>query len=469
MGAGFLLLPLYTAYLGAADYGIIALSTTLSGVLSVLLLQPFQAMFTRLYFDFSDADERRRFYGSTWLFLLCYVFIGASLLDLIGGATNSLGFAEVPYRPYLRLTVWTTAVSIVAFLLPRALFLVREQAWRLVGLNLSLFLLSTGLIVYFVVFQGTGAYGNLYGSFLATLVMALPALIITLCNISFAWRWEHIKQGLTFALPLVPHLLSLWILSLSDRWILQQYVSLAEIGIYSFGYLIGSIIQIIALSLSEAISPYYLRVASERPDAARVLKRLATYYLAVIVWAAVGLVAMTHEVISLITVRPEYLASTAVIPWVVLGCVARGFYFIFVTAVYHAKNMRMLPVVTMVAGLFNIGLNLLLIPHWGIIAAAINTFVSYTFQAVIMYWLAQSSYPLPYEHRRLITLTVLGLAWGGVLYAFALPDVWSSLIVKTVLAFAFPLGLLVTRFFTPDEVGAARQFVAFLYQPHARH
>jgi O-antigen/teichoic acid export membrane protein len=363
----------------------------------------------------------------------------------------------VPYHPFLRLTVWTTAMSVIALSLPRALFLVREQAWRLTGLNLASFGVSTCLIIYFVVAKGEGAYGNLHGMFLGSLVVGLAALVVTLRNIAVAWRWSHIRQGLAFALPLLPHMLSLWILNLSDRWILQYYVSLTEIGVYSFGYLFGSIIQIIALSLSEAISPYYYRVASERADAAVVLTRLATYYIVIVIWAAVGLVAMAREVISLIAMRPEYHGATAVIPWVVLGCVARSFYFAFISAVYYSKKLSLLPVITIAAGLLNIGLNFLLVPLLGMIAAAITTFIAYVIQAVLIYLLAQRSFPLQYEYRRLTVITLLGLGWGGILCSFVLPNVWLSLTLKLALALTFPLALLAIRFFTTEEVGTARQ------------
>lgn len=468
MGAGFLLIPLYTAYLSAADYGIIALASTIGGVLSIFMFQPFQGMFTRLYYDFSDDDERRRFYGSTWFFLIGYVLLCATLLDLIGGAAGTLGFAQLPYHPFLRLTVWTTAISVIVLSLPRALFLVREQAWRLVGLNLSSFGISTSLIIYFVAFKGEGAYGNLHGMFLGTLIVGLPLLIVTLRNISPAWHWKHIRHALAFTLPLIPHMLSLWILNLSDRWILQYYVSLTEIGIYSFGYLFGSIIQIIALSVSEAISPYYYRVAGEHTQAQVLLTRLATYYMAIVIWAAVGLVAMAREVISLIAMRPEYHAAATVIPWVVLGCVARGFYFIFIGAVYHAKSLTLLPVITIVAGLVNIGLNLLLVPLWGIIAAAITTFIAYVLQAILIYWLAQRSFPLRYEYQRLIVISLLGLVWGWPLCSFVLPNVWMSLMVKLMLALTFPLALIALRFFTAEELATARQLWRSFWHVKAR-
>ena len=50
-----------------------------------------------------------------------------------------------------------------------------------------------------------------------------------------ALSWGVLSAALTFIFPLVPHLLSGWILFLSDRLILERFVPQAEVGIYAVG------------------------------------------------------------------------------------------------------------------------------------------------------------------------------------------------------------------------------------------
>ncbi len=466
MGASFLLLPLYTKYLTTSDYGIVALATTFSNILTILCLQSVEGAFGRFYYDIQEDARRREFFGANWLFLLFYSLAVCGVVEIAGSLIGTLGFQDIPYQPYLRLVVWTVFLNTVALSLPRALFLVREQAWQYAGVNLAVFGISTLLIVDFIVIRGEGALGNLRGTFFGTAIVAAVGLVVTLRNIRFVLHWSYIRAALMFVVPAIPHLLALWALNLSDRFILQQYVSLADVGVYSFGATIGSVVLLIALSVAEAINPFYYRTASTHAQASSILARLATYYVALIAWLGVGMVALVREVVSMIAARPEYNAAVQVVPLVVAGCVALSFYYVFVAAVYYSKRLRWLPVVTGISSATSICLNLLLIPRLGYIGAALTTFISFSLQAVAMYRVARGVFPLPYEWRRLTIVVVLAVGASAGLFFFNLANVWLSLALKGLLALLFPLLLWGMRFFSTEELawfGAAmRQWRAGL-------
>jgi O-antigen/teichoic acid export membrane protein len=452
-GLAFLLIPLYTVYLTPADYGILSMATASGNILSVFYLQSMEGAFVRCFSDVSDLEERRRSLGAVWLFVFFFGLALTFILEWIGMATNSFGLRSVPYQPYLRLVVWATFIGSVALLLPRALFLIREQAWQYAALNIGSFTLSTLFIIYFVVGRGEGAVGNLQGRLIGVLIISLPALVVILRNIRLAWRPLAIRAALAFALPLVPHLLSLWVLNVSDRFILERYVSLSDIGVYTLGYQVATILQVFAISMSNSITPYYYQTAATQPDAPSSLGRISTYYLAALAWMSVGLVGLAPSVIRLIAIeRPAYWAAAHIIPWLALGFFARGYYFVFLTALSYAKKLGLLPLVTIGAGVVNVVLNLWLVPHWGYMAAAINTFIAYAFQSVVMYFLAQRAYALEYEARRLVSLTLMAIVWAGILYSLAIPQLWVDIVVKTILALTFPLGLWRIGFFSTNEI-----------------
>jgi len=48
-----------------------------------------------------------------------------------------------------------------------------------------------------------------------------------------------VSRALAFGMPDVPRLLAMWALRLADRLILQRYVPLAVVGLYSVGYTLG--------------------------------------------------------------------------------------------------------------------------------------------------------------------------------------------------------------------------------------
>jgi O-antigen/teichoic acid export membrane protein len=224
------------------------------------------------------------------------------------------------------------------------------------------------------------------------------------------------------------------------------------------GYQIASILQLLAFSVTNAWSPFFYKTAGE-PDAPRMLSRFSTYYILLIVFLGTGISALAEDMLLIVASNPAYHTAYRVVPWVVMGFVMRGFYFLFVTALYYKKQVRALPFVTIGAGLLNVGLNLLTVPIYGYMAAAVNTFVAYAAQAFVMYFLAQRAFRLPYEIARFAKMIGVGIAL--FLVASTLPSLnpWASLFAKAAIVMTFPIWLTLLSFWKPDEKAAFRQGV----------
>ena len=98
----------------------------------------------------------------------------------------------------------------------------------------------------------------------------------------------------------------------------------------------------------------------------------------------------------------------------------------------------------------NVGLNLVLIPPYGMIGAAIATVAGYTLMFVLMAWHAQRIYPVPYQWRRIVTsvAAAVGLLLIGKLLALPMVrEVQSSIAINSLKAGA-PLPL--------DHLGVAQ-------------
>lgn len=457
-GLAFILIPLYTFFLTPADYGILSITMAFSGVLSIIYLQSFEAVFNRFYFDFEKEEERRHYYGSAWIFLFFFVLILSLIIDQIGSAHNILVFQNISYKPYLRLALWTVMITNATILLPRALFRVKEKAWQFGVLNLSLAIVTSSLIIYFVAVKKEGVLGSLKGSLLGSLIVAAPCLVIIFKNINWCIHFSHIKNSLDFAVPLIPHLFSLWALNLSDRFILERYVSLKDIGIYGLGYQLASVLQIVAFSATNAISPFYYRTAANSHDAQTLLPRVATYYLFFLAWGAIALTGLSSDILRLIAADKSFHEAYRVIPWVVFGFFARGFYFVFVMAVYYSKNLKLMSVITIIALGVNVVLNFIFIPRYGYVAAAVTTFIAFAVQAAAMYFYAQKCYPLKYETRRLLHLALSLLAISIVLWNLSFYASLTGFLLKALLVICFPLILLATNFFNHDEQETFRKY-----------
>ncbi len=136
-------------------------------------------------------------------------------------------------------------------------------------------------------------------------------------------------------------------------------------------------------------------------------------------------------------------------------------YFVFWVGSNVAKKNRMIPVFFLIASAANIGLNFLLVPTYGMYAAAWTHVAGFAILAVTVYFYSEKWYPIPYEWSRLLKIVLaagltLAAAWGvGRALGQDVYMPYDQLVLTTLAQLptliVFPLVLLATRFFTPGE------------------
>ena len=69
------------------------------------------------------------------------------------------------------------------------------------------------------------------------------------------FNFQQTKSALKFSLPLIPGAISFIILDISDRIILEKYVSLKELGLYSIAYTLGFGLNVVINGSYRAFEP----------------------------------------------------------------------------------------------------------------------------------------------------------------------------------------------------------------------
>jgi len=458
-GMGFLLIPLYTAFLSPHEYGIVSIGLAVGVGLGVLGLQSMEGGYTRFHFDAVDPVERRRRRGSVWLAHLAYLAAMCGTLEIIGTNSGILNIAGTSYEAHLRYVVWTVFFTNAIILLPKALSLARQRPVAFVAINSGLVFCSTAFIVLFVVVLGDGASGYLKGSMYGAALVSVPVLAVCLKNVELRPRLQDVQDTLRFVLPLVPHLLALWVLASSDRFILEWNLTLRDVGVYALGYQLASIVQLVAFSMNAAVTPHYFKVASQESEPTDQLLRIGRYYLLVVVWVAVGVVVLGDDALALAISNPKYAGAFGVVPILATAFVARGLYFVFVNAVYYSKHVAKLPFATFAAAASGLGLNFVLIPMLGVFGAAISILVAFAVHAVLVFRLAQTVFPLDYNLENFFRILAVGAIWAAFSVAVSPPPGWPGLAAGFALSAAFPLAAFLGRAVRREDLAAVRAVV----------
>ncbi len=450
----FVLLPLYTWFLTPDDYGILGTVAPVYSILNILLAMGLQSCILRFYYEYQNEPEKlRTFLGTVNLFILGGGLVVTLALTFTGPQLFGAIFSQTAFYPYIFLTVWNAYLS-NAKIVPLALFRARRQAKWYSLFTVGDFLVRTFLIIYFVTLQGEGAVGSLKGQALASLLTGLPVVLFAVRQSNLHFSFQHLKTAFAFSLPLLPHLLGNWLLNISDRIVLENWVSKSDLGLYTLAYNIGSVMNLLSTSLNEAWVPIFYQELSNQEESGQEddspIRLFVTYQVLFITGIGLALMLLSREVIQIMT-APGYWTAYRLVPWIVMGYLMRFFYFFPVNGVFYAKKTRWIPVVTIFSGVTNVGLNMWLIPRYGVDAAALNTFLGFLVLFLLVYFLGQHIFPIQYEMGRLLQIVLLALALFVVGRWFAPELLWQRLLFKTLVILSYPLLLWVTGFFSRQE------------------
>ena len=147
-----------------------------------------------------------------------------------------------------------------------------------------------------------------------------------------------------------------------------------------------------------------------------------------------------------------YWSSTNIVPWVALGYVFHGLYLLQLPGVFHQEKSIWVAITRAIGALSNIGLNIYLIPYYGVIGAAIATCISFMVMAMILFSINRTLFPIAYEWSRLLKIAILMVA-VYLLYVVSSHD----LFVKVMLTLFYPVGLIMVGFFNHNERAWIRQ------------
>jgi O-antigen/teichoic acid export membrane protein len=246
-----------------------------------------------------------------------------------------------------------------------------------------------------------------------------------------------------FGVPLVPAALALIIVNFSDRFFLVHLASLEEVGLYEIGVRIASAMVLLLTAFRMAWPAFAYSIEND-DEAKRTYAFVLTYLVLVASWLALGLGLLAPWLVRLLT-QPDFYEGEKVVAPLAFGAVAYAAYIVMAIGVGRAKRTQFNWVITGVAAAVNVGLNLILIPPYGIMGAAIATVVAYVVMFLGMTWYAQRVFPTPYQWRRVFT--AVGAAVGLLLVGKAL----GGLTAAIVLSLAYPLALVLLGFLLPDE------------------
>ncbi len=452
-----LLLPVYTRYIDPAGYGVVELLA--NGVILISILVRFGMIEAFLRFYFADEDQQRRdaLIRRTGIFLLLATTVAAVALAAAAVPLSRLvlGHRDAATFSVAVLGLWSFTNLEFAYGVLR----VDERLRTYAVASLTNVLCTILASVVLVVALGQGPRGLLLGNYgVSTLVLVGLWWTMRHRLRSPQRRGERLGALLRFGLPTVPAEISVYALSVVDRYYIYHHRSQSLAGLYSIAVKLAGSVAFIVRAFQYAWPPLAYSVTDDR-DAARLYGLVTTYYALISGWVVCGLALLGRWILRLLTTS-QFFGAYKALPWVALGWAMYGLWVVFLVIAGRVKvTTRNFP--ASLAGLAaNVILLVVLVPPLGIAGAGIALCGAYVVMLGVMHLLTRRAFAVAFEWRRLAQLVLVA---GGAAVAgdLLLPTHGAlGLLARLAVFLAVPALLFITGFAHPQELAQLRGLLA---------
>ena len=411
-GIGFLLLPVYTAFLSPADYGIVGAVGAVVGLLQLLYPLGCDAALARSYFpnDQSAGSDRRRVWGTLLLFVLLVGAVGTVGLSLGAPWVLAPVLKGIAFWPCVFLGLIAGFAGPVRTLYSTSLQ-IRERATEYLAIEGGFMLLRIVMMLVLVVGFRMEATGVLLSGAIAESVFAFVSLWRFRRDVWWGIDRPILRQTLSYSLPVVPHMLAGWSTAYMAGLVLINLEGKAQTGLYVLASTLASVESFLVAGFGQAFLPrVYAGLASDDPSERASLGRRTVAAVAGFAIGAVVLSLFSPEILRLMT-RPVYWGASEVIPLLVLAGFFQGVYSLYsMLLYYHPNGTRFLPLASGAGGLVSVALMFVLIPHYSIMGAAIAGCAGVLTRLVMAAVICNVRYSVPWSQSRLLWLSAVATA-----------------------------------------------------------
>lgn len=448
--SGIIFLPLITKILGAGNYGIwVQVQAITSLVMSFVGLGLPYAL-NRFLAGKKDMVEIQEEFWSV-LTIVSLVTLSASIIMIAAAGFIAQAFFEGSTN-VVRISGLIILISSLNIVLLNFFRAFRQMK------KFALFsIISTygqlGLITYLVL-NGHGIFSMVMAVLIVNILIFLSSLLIVTRQIGVKKpHFLRLKNYLNFGLPTIPGNISSWVVYSSDRFVIAYFLGATSVGIYSAAYSLGSlpalIVTILGLVLPPTLSGLY--------DAGKIheLKMHLSYSMKYALLLAIpfvfGAIFMASPVLRIFS-TPEIADRGRIILIFEsinsLVLVAGG---VINEILVPVKKTKISGMSWLIGAAANLGLNLSIVPHIGIIGAAISTLVSYLVVEAIQVYYSLKYIKFDIDWSFIIKSLVASGIMSIVIWVMR-PEGFSTTILTIIIGImVYSVSLVILRAFTKEE------------------
>ena len=401
LAIGFLLIPVYTAILTPADYGIVDMSSALGAVVIVFMRLGVPGAVTRFYYEHAEGPELRDYVTSiAWFLRWSAVGVGAAVIALLyfwhGRLVPGLGF-----YPFGVLTVVIAGVSVNSDL-QRRLVQVRRQSAYSAKLSIANSLLSILLAILFVVGLRWGALGMIAAQLITGCVFLINATMYLWPDLEGETKPRILKDSVHYGSGIFASHLMASGGPLISRALLAGVASISSVGLFALANRVTSPLSILSQAFQTAYVPEYFAARKDGGRAAlQSIAKVESSFWTIGVQGTLATAILGPAVVTLMTPQ-RFHPAAPLVPILALGFLAQMLYALMSPEMFYLKKRWLPPLVTCANILTTILLTLALVSRYGAHGVAWASVVGTVAGSLVCIFLAARTAPIPHDWTSLV-------------------------------------------------------------------
>ncbi len=454
-----LIIPIIVEALSKEEYGIYDLTIVFSSIFTGIVVLGQDSAIARFYYDRKEDDDYRNTIVSigffiqvilTVFFFLFFLLFGDFIGSLIYPSSNQLIF------------FWKIALFVIPgqvfYLFSINLFKWTFSRNKYILMTVGNLVTTLGSVYLFLKVFKMGILGAILSLIIAANVFAIVGIILNRKKLKFTvfkrkelYAW---KQMTRYGLPFTVIMMAGMLIPTIDRFFLQKEVSYELIAEYSIGVKMGAVMAAIVSAFSIAFGPYaYSNWHSDL--ATGIFSKVYKLYIIGLCYILMIYTFFGDGLIAIIA-NDSYTQSLNVYPLIAASWICTGVMEFTMLGIYWSKNTTYNLFVYSSGLIILIISNLLLVPTYLLIGAALSVLIAKASMCIISAQISKKYYALEFESSVII--------FTGISFGLALASKFYNvpMFVKLIILIVFPILAFKLLFDHAQQLSIKKTFIGYL-------
>ena len=312
-----IMLPIYTRYLTPEDYGVIELLSMLIDFASIIFgAQVGQAVFR--YYCTADREEDKKSIISSSLFLSGGMSMIGGIVVIIFAEQLSLAiFSDSSYSTFIMLFAITMLLE-PFMTIPLTHIRAQQKPWLFFTFSLVKLIIQLSLNIYLVVVLEKHVEGVVYSAVISTVIMSIILTFYSISKTGLSIKFDVCKKLFSFSLPLKLATVGSFFLAFGDRYILNIFTDLTQVGIYSLGYKFGFIFLIVTWDPIQKMWDTEKYAIYKKDNAIEIYQSVFLYVSLFLIFVGLGISLFTKDMLKIMS-NPEFWPAHEIVPIIIFA------------------------------------------------------------------------------------------------------------------------------------------------------